>query len=185
MSSKHSNHVLSEGREEEQVPSCFICADEKEGTPVPTPCCRQLIHESCMAAAFSAFPLRTTCPFCRAVLIPLNGDEPPPRHQEGTLFRFRQMFYRLPEQQSAHRPPSPIAPPEPPRLYFGDELDDSFSDTSGSDDELFLSPPRRRLLSAPSAVGRTTPPSVPPAGWAEFMAQNFPPRTTFSSGRPE
>lgn len=121
MSSDSSNkNVLSGGRQEEQIPSCICADEEREDPPVKTPCCKQFIHKSCLAAAFNAFPYRRPiCPFCRAILYPLNGDEPPPRHASDYESDENETdgFYFNPPlvpRQAPNPPPPPDPIPVPP-----------------------------------------------------------------------
>lgn len=179
MSSNHINkNVLSGGRQEEQIPSCICADEEREDIPVQTPCCKQFIHESCLAAAFNAFPFRRPiCPFCRAILYPLNGDEPSPHHAIGIILRFRHVtFLPVPGQQ---RPPTP-----PPGVFFHNEEDGSDYESDENEMDGFHFNPPLVPYQPPDPSPPRYPTPVPPPGWREFMAHHYPPRSTFSSGRP-
>ena len=86
------------------VESCLLCARELVRAVIRTPCCRVLVHKTCLYAALAITPSRPTptCPHCR---------------QELGLARFRRLCWRLSGKWSPWFE-CPLAPVSPSRSFL-------------------------------------------------------------------
>ena len=85
------------------VESCLLCARELVRAVIRTPCCRVLVHKTCLYAALAITPSRPTptCPHCRQVL---------------GLAHFRRLCWRLSGKWSPWFE-CPLAPVSPSRSF--------------------------------------------------------------------
>ena len=85
------------------VEYCLLCARELVRAVIRTPCCRVLVHKTCLYAALAISPSRPTptCPHCQ---------------QELGLARFRRLCWRLSGKWSPWFE-CPLAPVSPSRSF--------------------------------------------------------------------
>ena len=86
------------------VESCLLCARELVRAVIRTPCCRVLVHKTCLYAALAITPSRPTptCPHCRQAL---------------GLVHFRRLCWRLSGKWSPWFE-CPLAPVSPSRSFL-------------------------------------------------------------------
>ena len=86
------------------VEYCLLCARELVRAVIRTPCCRVLVHKTCLYAALAISPSRPTptCPHCQ---------------QELGLARFRRLCWRLSGKWSPWFE-CPLAPVSPSRSFL-------------------------------------------------------------------
>ena len=86
------------------VESCLLCARALVRAVIRTPCCRVLVHKTCLYAALAITPSRPTptCPHCRQVL---------------GLAHFRRLCWRLSGKWSPWFE-CPLAPVSPSRSFL-------------------------------------------------------------------
>ena len=108
---------------------CLLCARELVRAVIRTPCCRVLVHKTCLYAALAITPSRPTptCPHCR---------------QELGLAHFRRLCWRLSGKWSPWFE-CPLAPVSPSRSFLPWGLLTEHGSTAAAAATVFRWPSRR------------------------------------------